>query len=247
MALPPSDTFKYFAIIPADMEEPWVRWPLQLGETIKRSGDALFDFRLVGYSPLLRIADGGTIPDPTGLRTTMTRSRLTLSASSRENATHSDVSFYVDRELTLLFKPGDVLHLSHSSGWGTGLSLLRNNQLVFAVGAILSVPLGNNVQAKLPGDVMDQIKRYSNNRHPDTKHLYIPLEIHVGDQMRSLFRGTVELGDHQIWVERGNDFSHPMFEECAAISVKGACESMPAVASAKLLGGPNMEFNEWPK
>lgn len=62
MALPPSGTFEYFATIPAEMEQRLFPWPLQLGETIEPRGDPLFDFRLVGYSPFLRIADGGQSP-----------------------------------------------------------------------------------------------------------------------------------------------------------------------------------------
>ena len=250
MALPACETFKYSATLPADMKDPCFPWPLQLGETIERlSGDPLFDFRLVGYSPFLRIADGGAIPDPTGLRTRMLRSRLTLSASSRENATHSDASFYIDTELSSLFKPGDILHLRHSGMWGTGLSLLRNNQLVFAVGSIIGMPLGNNVRATHPDDVLKQIGRFHQIPFSigGTRPLPIPIEIHVSNEMRSLSGGTAELGNHQIWVERANDFSFPSGDVSAAISVRGACEFIPAVASAMLLSLPDLELTEWPK
>jgi hypothetical protein len=249
MALPPCETFQYITTIPAEIGQDLFSWPTQLGESLEPSGESFFDHRLVGYAPSLRISEGRAIPDPTGLRTTMTQSCLTLSASSRDNATASDASFHVDRELTLLLQPGDVLHLSYSCMWGTGLSLLRQGRLVFAVGAILGLPLGQKIRVKLPEDVFDQLERF--HRVPFSirgkQPLLIPIEIHVGNEMRSIFAGTVELGEYEIWVEGGRDYSYPSGDTFAAISAKGLCHSIPAVASAILLNRLGLERTEWPK
>jgi hypothetical protein len=249
MALPPAGTFHYIATVPTDTGQGSFPWPTQLFESIAPIGESLFDDRLVGYAPLLRISEGEEIPDPTGLRTTMTQSRLTLRASSQKNATFFDVSFYVDRELTTLLQPGDLLHLSHSCMWGTGLSLLREGQLVFAVGAILGMPLGKNIRVKLPDDALDQVERFHSvpfsilGKQP----LLIPIEIRVGKEMRSILAGKAELGEYEIWVEGGRDYSYPSGDTFAAISEKELCNSLPAVASAMLLKKLGLEHTEWPK
>jgi hypothetical protein len=249
MALPPAGTFHYITTVPTDTGQGSFPWPAQMLEHIERIGDSLFDDRLMGYAPLLGIGQAGTIPDPTGLRTMMTLSRLTLRASIRANATYSEVSFHIDRELTMLLRPGDILHLSHSCAWGTGLSVLRHDELVFAVGAILGLPQGKNIRVGHPKDALDLIERYHRDpsKIPEKHQLLIPVEIHVGNEMRSTLGGIVELGEYEIWVQEAKDWCYPSGDTFVAVSAKGLCEFTPAVASAMLLKKPaSLEQTEWP-
>ncbi|GAC1678438.1 MAG: hypothetical protein PVS2B2_15540 [Candidatus Acidiferrum sp.] len=250
MALPPSGTFHYLTTVPAEAGQDCFPWPTQLAESFNTSGNSLFDHRLVGYIPSLWISEEEVIPDATGERTATKRSLLTLRSHSRSNATYAEVSFQIDGELTKLLQPGDVLHLSHSCMWGTGLSLLRQNQLVFAVGAILGLPLGRNIRAKMPEDIWDQIKKFESVPYESRgkQPLCVPIEFHVGNEMRSILGGTSELGEYEIWVEGGWDISSPSGDAFAAISAKGLCEFGPAVACAKLLiKGGEMKCTKWLK
>ena len=215
---------------------------MQLGEIIESRGDSLCDDRLVGYAPLLYIGDWGAIADPTGLRSTMRLSRLTLRASSLNNATHSETSCIIDRELIMPMQVGDVLRLSHSAMWGTGISLLRGNDLVFAAGAILGHPLGKNIRVKLPDDFSDRWARYGDIPYELRKgqKLLVPVEFHVGNETRSIYGGTAELGAYEFWVREGTDYNFPSGDTIIAIAVKGLSDSIPTVASAMLLHRPKL-------
>jgi hypothetical protein len=249
MALPPCHTFEYAVAVPTDNGQGSFPWPMQMTENVEPRGDSLFDDRLVGYAPLLQISEGEEIPDPTGLRTTVRQSRLTLRASSRKNASVLAVSYCIDRELTRLLQPGDLLYLSHSCMWGTGVSLLRKGQLVFAVGAILGLPLGKDILVKMPDDVVDQIERFHSVPYEmrRKKPLLIPIEFHVGNEMRSILGGKIELGQYEIWLQEGTDYSYPSGDTFAAISTKGLCESIPTIVSTMLLNKRvGLEHTAWP-
>ena len=70
------------------------------------------------------------------------RSRVTLTASAREDATISSISFYVDRDLIRQLRPGDEVHISRTACDCLGLSIIRMGELVAAIGAVTAVDLG---------------------------------------------------------------------------------------------------------
>jgi hypothetical protein len=221
--------FEYFTIVPT---EPWderSRWPLQPEKKWRHSRP-----RVTGHSPYLEITDGGRTPDPSVSRPAVFRSRLRLIASGRKNSTVSLASFYVAKDLTSRFKPGDVLHMARTPCGGLGLSLLRESRLVFAVGAVSSVPLGD-VQAATPWDFVRKAKSVFRNVDPSFEFTELPLQISIGGHSRIFFRGWQELGDYVTWVEHGYLPSTPGEDECAAIALKGACGATPAIATAQLL------------
>jgi hypothetical protein len=248
MALPPAGTFHYVTTIPTETGPDSFPWPMQMFQGFEPIGESLHNDQLVGYSPLLEMSDAGSIPDPAERRTMMVLSRLTLRASTRANASCCAASFHIDRELTILWQPGDVLHLHHTCMWGTGLSLLRNDELVFAVGA-MGLPFGKSIRVRYPEDTLDQIKRYHRDRSniPGKHPLLIPVEIHHGNEMRSTLGGIVKLGEYEIWVHGGTDLSYPSGDTFIAVSAKGLCEFAPAVATAMLLLSPrSLARTEWP-
>jgi hypothetical protein len=248
MALPPSETFIYVVKVPKEKGPDSFPWQLELGEEIEPSGDALFDDRLLGYSPLLWVTDGGITADPFGLRDEVRVSRFTLRAMNQKNASHREVSFQIDGELTKLFQVDDELRLRHSGMWGTGLTLLRTGKLVFAVGAIGGSKLGSDIRMGLPEDALERIHRF--DRVPFEKKmrkvpLLLPFEIYVGKEMRSIYAGRVEMGNYGIWVEGGTNHAYPSGDSYAAIWAKGLCDEWCAIASALMLRPPGMEIIDW--
>jgi hypothetical protein len=241
LAIPPCGTFRYFTIVPA---EPWhelFRWPVQLAEKINETGEELHDFRLTGLSPYLEVTDGGQTPDPSVSRPSVLRSRLSLIASASENSKVSSVSFYVAKDLTRIFKPGDVLHMARTTSGGLGLSLLRESRLVFAVGAVSSVPLGDDVQAATPYVAREAVSVFR-KVDPEFEFRELPLQISIGGHSRLRFRGWQELGHYVIWVEHGFLPGIPGEDECASIALKGACGATPSSLSAQLLNGGEIEI-----
>lgn len=246
MAMFPCGTFRYFTIVPG---EPWdeqsSRWPVQLAEKIDETDDEELDSRLTGHSPYLEITDGGRTPNPSVSRPSVFRSRLRLIASERKNSSVSSASFYVAKDLTSRFKPGDMLHMARTSSGGLGLSLLRESRLVFAVGAVSSVPLGDDVQAETPWDLVREAG--SVFRKVDSRFEFgeLPLQISIGGHSRIVCRGWQELGHYVSWVEHGYLPGLSGVDECAAIALKGACGATPASSTAQLLNGGEIEAVGW--
>ena len=245
--IPSSVTFEYFTIVPA---EPWdersSRWPVQL-EKIDETGEEWHDSRprLTGHSPYLEVTDGGRTPNPSVSRPSVFRSRLRLIASERKNSTVSSASFYVAKDLTSRFKPGDVLHMARTGCGGLGLSLLRENRLVFAVGAVSSVPLGDGVQAATRSLLVREAESVFRKVDPKFEFPELPLQISIGGHSRILFRGWLELGDYVSWVEHGYLPCIPGVNECASIALKGACGASPSSLTAQLLNDGEIEVVPW--
>jgi len=244
--MPPCGTFHYFAIVSGKLPDKRSSpWSVQLAETVDENGDELHDARLTGLSPYLEITDGGPTPSPSVSRPSVLRSRLTLTASSRRNSTVSSASFYVDRDLTSIFEPEDRLHMARTSCGGLGLSLLRNGQLVFAVGAISSVPFGNDVQAGTPRDLVREAETAFKKRDPEFRFREFPVQISIRGRSRIMFRGWEKLESYDIWLEHGFLPGIPGTDECAAVALEGACGAVPATASAQLLNGCELEMVRW--
>jgi hypothetical protein len=232
--------FRCFTIVPA---EPWDErslWPVQLAEKIDEIGDELHDSRLTGL--YLEITDGGPTPNPSVSRPSVFRSRLRRIASTGKNS--QSLAFYVAKDLVSRFKPGDMLHIVRTSCAGLGLSLLRESRLVFAVGAVSEVPLGDDVQAETPHALVREAESVFRRVYPKFRFRELPLQISTGGHSRMLFRGPQELGHYVIWVEHGYVPCVPGEDECAAIALKGACGETPAIATAQLLNSGEIEMSD---
>lgn len=242
MVMPDAGTFDYVAVVPEKPEDSSSPWPVQLREPVKCIGDPLHDDRLLGYSPSLQITDGGSAPSPA--HPAIRRSRFTMTAPRQLNAGLSAASFYVDRELTRAFRPGDILHVARTPCAGLGLSLLRNGCLVLAVGAISAVPLGNNVQATTPHDLVQQTEFVFQQRDPAFELREYPIQISVDGKAGIMFGGVRQLGDYNIWVLHGFRNGEPGTDECVAIALKGVCGPAPATRSARWLED-ELEMERW--
>lgn len=243
--MPAAGTFDYLAVVPTEWEGPSAKWPVQLIRPADLTGHELRDSRLVGLSPLLEIGDAGPTPNPSTTRPAVLRSRFTLTASEKQHSRLSAATFYVDRDLTRILEPGDLLYMVRTGCGGLGLSLLRSDRLVFAVGAISSVPLGSGIQARVPRDLVEGAEAIFKTRDKNFTFGELPVQITVNDEVRIVSRGWHQLGNYTIWLNHGFHRGIPGRDASAAMELKGACGSVPASASSQLLQGGELEMVRW--
>jgi hypothetical protein len=172
------------------------------------------------------------------------RARFALTASAKPA---SSAAFYVDKDLMHAFKPDDILYMARTCCGGLGVSLLRSDQLVFAVGAIGGIPLGNGVSGKTPLELVDEAESLFKRRDFGFGFPEHPLQFSVDGQVRLIFRGRMQLGSYEQWVEQhGFRPGDPGEDEGAAISLKGACGATAASATTQLLNTGDLEHTpEW--
>ena len=125
--------FDYFAVIPGGSEEYASPWPLRL---IDETGSTAGTAPRFGLEPTLTICDAAPPTNASPERPWVLRSRFTVNGGEQSG------TFHVDRSLTSALRAGDVIHIAQTERGGLGLSVLRNQRLVVAVGAISVVPLG---------------------------------------------------------------------------------------------------------
>ena len=235
MVMPYCGTFDYVAIVPDRSADGCFECLAQVREEIISSGDDLRDSRLVGVAPVFRITDAGVTPNPGPLRPRVMRSCITLTAPARRQATVAQASFHLDRAVTSSFRPGDVIHLARTGCGGLGLSAIRGGELVVAVGAVTAVPLGCEIEARIPRDLLVAAETIFRQRAPDFEFAELPIEFSVNGFHSVLYGGRPELGDFAVFVAHGFLQGVPGTAECAAISRRGLCPDDAANASALLL------------
>ncbi len=233
MAIPPSGTFNYVAVVPQDIRDGAVECAVQ---SMPSAGADTT--RLVGRAPTLRVTAAGLTPDAGPARPWVMRSRLTLEASGRRGATVAAVSFHVDQAIMGRLEPGDVIHLARTMCGGLGLSVIRHGELVVAVGAVTSVPLGGAVAARIPGALISEAQALFRRRDPLFEFRELPVEISVNDQVSLLFGGRRTMEPYSSHVLHGHLIGLPGQNECVSICRTGACPEDAATASAMLLDDP---------
>jgi hypothetical protein len=164
--------------------------------------------------------------------------RLILVASEKSNASVRNTSFRIGNAVPLAAAPGDRLYVVRTGSGGIGLSLLRNKQLVLAIGAVTAVPLGNNIQViKSPKGsyrFVDHLK--------DTW-----LEFQVGNEQLKLRDRTVtDIGNYQIYVEACWEDGIPGVDECVSVSVaNNPSVNLASLRSAILLRSSDLKLTRW--
>jgi hypothetical protein len=211
------------------------------------------DDRLVGHSPILEILEAGITPSArisphTGqVGPRVLRSRLTLTASTRDYAQVASAAFHVDRALTMALSPHDMLCLARTSSGGLALSIIRDGQLVAAAGALSAVPLGEFVHVRTPIDIIGKAEQVFRKHDPEFEFAHMPVEIRIREQTRLLYGGRRQLDSYHVFVEHGFYRGLPGTNECVAIVMTGACPDVVAIASAQLLDFPDaLEMVRWP-
>lgn len=233
--MPPCGTFDYVATVPS---YPYSSgWDLRLREPVQQTGDEVVDKRLVGYAPKLQISDMGLRPDTPDWQgqPSVMLVKILLTADRRQFATAASFSFYLDRAVIGALRPGDHFHLARSGGGGVGVSAIRDRQLIFAVGAVGTVPLGDYVKASVPYELMLKAEAIIRKQDPDFEFPEYPLGIQIGREMRIRYKGSMEMKGYQVFVWHGLQDSPDGYQECAAVSLNGSCSAAAANASAELL------------
>jgi hypothetical protein len=242
--IPPCGTFDYVAIVPDDPLSS--QWNLQLRESVQRHRDELTDKRLVGYSPKLAIKDFGMRPDTIEWQQLpcVPLSKIILIADSKEFAQVAAFSFFVQSELFAQLHSGDRLHLWRGSNAGLAVSAFCGRQMLFAVGAVRGVPLGELIKVEVPESVWEA-ERVIRKEYPEYEFPEYPLGIHVRDQKTLLYKGHFHMNGYEGHVWNAFKLQEDGGYECMAVSLEGGYSVVVANSSAKLLSyGPN-EFVKW--
>jgi hypothetical protein len=212
----PSGTFEYEAEFTSDTFGEW--HAVLRGRARKGTKDK----RLVGLSPDVKFGND----------------RLVLVASERSNSSVRSASFAVGDAIPVAAQPGDKLHVVRTGRGGIGLSLLREDRLVVATGAVTAVPLGTNITV-IQGP--HGLYGFEELRGKEW------IELQLGSEKLVLReRGVTTIGDYEVYFEHGWEFGYPGIDECASIcgatdpDVKLAC-----IRSAALLGYGDMQLNHW--
>src|SRR5262249_20778853 len=137
----------------------------------------------------------------------------------------------------------DLLHIAGTPCAGVGLSVVRADRLVVGVGAVTNVPLGNDVSARIPGDLIRKAEEVFRTRDPEFRFEEVPVELSIAGHV-SIGRGGSALGDYQAKVHHGFYRGMPGVDECVAISRRGLCSDAAANASALLLDTDRLELFE---
>ena len=250
--IPRCGTFDYVAIVPEPPNTDSCPWEVRLRDPVETEGDDLSDSRLVGLTPKLRIVDAGLPSDSETdgskwpVPPKVLRSQITLTASDRANATVASVSFYLDKGLISALRPRDALHLVRTHSCGLGVSVIRDGQLVVAVGAVTAVPLGRSVEARIPWDLAEKAEAVFKRHDPDFGFPVLPVEVTVGNQRHIIFGGTRQMDQYSVFMINGFFPVEDGADECLAISLIGACSEVAANASAMLLdSGFALKTVEW--
>jgi hypothetical protein len=238
-------TFDYVGTV---AEAGTLPWTIEVKIAADRRNPA--DPILAGPRAWFRVEEGGPTPNPGYERATwrphVSRARLRLYAG-RWSLTASAVDeFYVDKGLFRPLQAGDVLHFPRTGCGGVGLSALRNGQLVYAVGVITSVPLGDGNSARRPMDLVAEAEAAFQRRDASYGLPELPVELCLAGHTLLLPSGgfggpPAEVSTlYSVTVFRGFRPGIPGTDESAAVSRKGLCGDTAPTASAQLLAADSV-------
>lgn len=228
MAMPLCGTFHYCGTVPDDKADresgAWRLQELLLPPSQSSSDyDQLRDNRLVGLQPTLRVRGG----------------EFVLTANRNDRAQVESATLSLSSTLADTFQGGDVLTLVRSNNASIGLSLLRSDVLVWAVGAVTIVPIGRVLR------ISGGPKSSPSSAWP-SKDTWLDVNGH-GLQTRLRDGDRVSAGDFVVSVVHACRDGIPGKYEIAAVSNTRVCTHGPAEHSARLLAGPYppLKFTNW--
>ena len=121
--------------------------------------------------------------------------------------------------------------------WGIGMSILREGTLVLAIGAVLSVPLGDHVRVAHRPKVT----------FPDERVGETWLEFFVGSHSLTLQeRESAEIEGYHFYVEQSWAPGVPGTDECVSICLSADSKTkLASMRSAILLGSTMLKMVSW--
>ena len=179
------------------------------------------DERLVGLNPRIRFWND----------------RLVLIASESRKSCMRNVSFPIGDAVKLAARPGDQLYLVRTGSGGIALSLLRQEKLILATGAITSVPLGRDIQ---------EVRRAAD---VDPRGFEVDTWLELSVQSERLIlreREVLEKGGYHIYVERCWEDGEPGTDECVSLCLADdSAMKIAAMRSAILLANGGLKMVAW--
>jgi hypothetical protein len=242
MVIPPEGTFEYVAEVP---DHAGVTFSCDASSRLLGNEGHGSRSRLVGPTPRLHVEDAGPTPNPGPRSPATQRSRLRLTASERRNATVAETSFILDQGVISALRPRDLLHMVRTGCGGIGVSAIRSDQLIFAVGAITQVPLGSDFEARIPSDLVCEAEDIFRRRDRRFEFAEYPVEIRASNAAHIMYRGRIELVCFNVWVLHGRYYGVPGTEECLSVARKGACPVVDVNSSALFLDSSNLGLDQW--
>lgn len=164
--------------------------------------------------------------------------RLVIIASEQPNASVRNVSFAIGDAVKLAARPGDQLYLTRTGSGGVGVSMLRHQKLILAVGAVTAVPLGTELQVRAKPRREDLRSGFATSTW---------LEFGIGNQSPTLRdRETSEVEGYFIYVERCWKDGEPGTDECVSICIADDLKMrISAMRSAILLANTDLKMVNW--
>lgn len=233
MALPLAGTFDYVGTLPPFGTPPWTMDLQTAADRRDPSHPSLF-----GPRARLVVEEAGLTPNAGYHRGVWRPEVLRLRFKLTTGGAYVPVggaTFHVDRGLAKAFRPGDLLHLSRTSCGGLGLSVLRSDRLIVAVGAIRAVPLGRDVSARFPNDLVSEVEAAFHRSDPTFELPEYPVEIVIDGQRAVIPGSKAHFTDWEVTVFCGVQAGIPGTDESVVICRRGACSSLAAKASAQLM------------
>lgn len=176
---------------------------------------------LVGLNPMIRFWNN----------------RVVIVAHEKSKATCRNISFSFGDPISHSARPGDRLYLVRTGSGAIGLSVLRQQRLILAVGAVTAVPLGRDLQI-----VRGSASQDSWDPRTDTW-----LEFRAeSEQLILIDREVREIGDYQIYIEHRWEYGAPGTDECVSVCVAdNSALKIAAMRSAILLSNGNWKTTHW--
>lgn len=247
-----SGTFHYTATVPAAhaagaFDVPAVQ---RDGPSGWRDDDGT---RLVGPSPRLVVYDAGFNGRAGPERPHVLRHGLRLEASGRRRASVRSVTFHVEATLLPSLRAGDELHVVRTSRAELAISVLRDGVLVCAIGDVPAVPLGADLEARVPQELRERFARVFLDVDPEFPDVLgfgdavpLPLAVrHAGTQVL-VHRIRRTLGPYEIDVLRQSKDGVPGNAALATVLRRGACSALGVRLSGALFAQDDVfEMSAW--
>ena len=231
--------FAYFTEVQNNSTE----WPLH------KRDDPSQSFAIVGS---LSVSDADPPANSNTDRPWVLRSRFTLRAGAQSSF------FHLDRNLMSAFRAGDTVHIACTARGGVGVAVLRDGQLVVAVGVVSAVPLGRDVSVRVAPELWEQAVS-TPEFHPgvihDPRQTYRdlrPLEILIAGDHHLFFSRNETIHGVHVFVKHGFYIRSPQpsaptpegratgTDECVALARISLASKVTATTSAFLLAADGL-------
>jgi hypothetical protein len=163
------------------------------------------------------------------------RTRVRFLARDERDASFREVSFVVDRRFFGMLRPRDVISAAQSAGRLFGVSVMRDDYLVAAVGAVTAVPLGDVVTVRFPIDFVREVAPVYRKHDSRYRPREVPVEIVTEEGTRLMHEGRARFGRYEFFVVNGFVGG----SECMAITCLGICPEVAATLTAPVINSPD--------